>query len=181
MRNFIIAGTILLQVATASAKTYTPEQVAAESKRANEFFDKSFDEFVARHPQFASQLGLKTDYDKWDDISDAQAVADLATQLSNLARLKRDFDLAAVDPQTQLSCKLFENEAQRDAEGFRFRFDNYPVTQMGGLHSGVPTFLINIHKIDNVKDAEAYIARSTAFPSCSINSLLICKRAPIAA
>jgi uncharacterized protein (DUF885 family) len=164
MRNFIIAGTILLQVATASAKTYTPEQIAAESKRANEFFDKSFDDFVARHPQFASQLGLKTDYDKWDDISDAQAAADLATQLSNLATLKRDFDLAALDPQTQLSCKLFENEAQRDAEGFRFRFDNYPVTQMGGLHSGVPTFLINIHKIDNVKDAEAYIARLNGVP-----------------
>ena len=45
----------------APAKTYTPEQIAAESKRANEFFDKSFDDFVVRHPQFASQIGLKTD------------------------------------------------------------------------------------------------------------------------
>jgi uncharacterized protein (DUF885 family) len=143
----------------AAAKTYTREQVAAESKRANEFFDKCFDEFIAHHPQAASQLGLKIGYDQWDDISDAQAAADLATELSNLAALKRDFDFDALDAQTQLSYKLYENDAQRDAEGFRFRLDSYPVNQMYGLHSGTPTFLINIHKIDNVKNAEAYIAR----------------------
>ena len=167
MREFILGSTAALLIfssALAAAKTYTPEQIAAESKRANEFFDKGFDEYVARHPQFASQLGLKTDYDKWDDISDAQAVADLAAQMSRLAALKRDFDFDALDPQTQLSYRLFENDTQRDAEGFRFRLDNYPVTQMGGLHSGVPTFLINIHKIDNVKDAEAYIARINGVP-----------------
>jgi uncharacterized protein (DUF885 family) len=148
----------------AAGKTYTPEQVAAESKRANEFFDKCFDEFIAHHPQAASQLGLKIGYDQWDEISDAQAAADLATELSNLAALKRDFDFDALDAQTQLSYKLYENDAQRDAEGFRFRLDSYPVNQMYGLHSGTPTFLINIHKIDNVKDAEAYIARINGVP-----------------
>jgi uncharacterized protein (DUF885 family) len=147
-----------------AGKTYTPEQIAAESKRANEFFDKCFDDYIARHPQAASQLGLKTDYDKWDDNSDAQAAADLAAQLSNLAALKRDFDFDALDAQTQLSWKLIENDAQRDAEGFRFRLDSYPVNQMYGAHSGTPTFLINIHKIDNVKDAEAYIARINGVP-----------------
>ena len=147
-----------------AANAQTTDQIAAESKRANEFFDKCFDEYIARHPQAAAQLGLKTDYDKWDDISDAQAAADLATQLSNLATLKRDFDFDALDAQTQLSYKLFENEAQRDAEGFRFRLDSYPVNQMYGLHTGAPTFLINIHKIDNVGDAEAYIARIRNVP-----------------
>ena len=145
--------------AAAPAKTYTPEQVAAESKRANEFFDKNFDDFVARHPQLASQLGLKTDYDKWDDLSDASNAEDLAAAVQNLAKLKREFDFAALDPQTQLSWKLFENDVQQNAEGFRFRFHNYPVNQMFGWHAQTPTFLINIHRIDSVADAEAYIAR----------------------
>lgn len=143
----------------APAKTYTPEQIAAESKRANEFFDKNFDDFVARHPQFASQLGLKTGYDKWEDLSDAANAEDLAFAMQNLSRLKRDFDFDALDPQTQLSWKLFENDVQQNAEGFRFRFHNYPVNQMFGWHSQTPTFLINIHRIDSVADAEAYIAR----------------------
>ena len=167
MKKLIVRSTTIFAALAASllvAKTYTPEQIAAESKRANEFFEKCFDEYIARHPQAAAQLGLKTDYDKWDDISDAQVAADLATQLSNLATLKRDFDFDALDPQTQLSYKLFENEAQRDAEGFRFRLDGYPVNQMYGLHTGAPTFLINIHKIDNVGDTEAYVARIRNVP-----------------
>ncbi|HEX8490147.1 MAG TPA: DUF885 domain-containing protein [Chthoniobacterales bacterium] len=151
-------GTTISLVA-ASAKTYTPEQITAESKRANEFFDKNFDEYISRHPQFASSLGLKTSYDKWDDLSDASNAEDLAFAVQNLSRLKREFDFDALDPQTQLSWKLFENDVQQNAEGFRFRFHNYPVNQMFGWHSQTPTFLINIHRIDSVPDAEAYIAR----------------------
>jgi uncharacterized protein (DUF885 family) len=167
MKYFITRSTIIFAVfaaVSAFAKTYTPDQIASESKRANEFFDKCFDDYVARHPQVASRLGIKTNYDKWDDISDAQAVTDLAQALSNLAALKHDFDFDALDPQTQVSHKLFENDAQRDAEGFRFRFDSYPVNQMYGAHSETPTFLINIHKIDNVNDAQAYIARINGVP-----------------
>ena len=78
--------------------------------------------------------------------------------------LKRDFKFDALDAQTQLSYKLFEREVEREAEEFKFRFDVYPVSQMRGVHAQIPTFLINIHKIDNVKDADAYIARLNAIP-----------------
>lgn len=166
MKNkILIALAAALALATTASlvaepgKTYTPEQIASESKRANEFFDKNFDDYVARHPQFASQLGIKTGYDKWEDLSDASNAEDLAISVQNLARLKRDFDFDALDPQTQLSWKLFENDVQQNAEGFRFRFHNYPVNQMFGWHSQTPTFLINIHRVDSVPDAEAYIAR----------------------
>ena len=104
-------------LAATPPKTYTAEQIAAESKRANEFFDKNFDEFVSRHPQIASQLGLKTGYDKWEDLSDASAAEDLAFSIQNLAKLKRDFDFAALDPQTQLSWKLYEATCNRTPKG----------------------------------------------------------------
>ena len=80
MKRFITRSIIILATfvaVTASAKTYTTDQIAAESKRANEFFDKCWDDFVAHHPQTAARLGLKSNYDKWDDISDAQAVAEI--------------------------------------------------------------------------------------------------------
>ncbi len=149
----------ITSLVAAPGKTYTPEQIASESKRANEFFDKNFDDYVARHPQFASQLGIKTGYDKWEDLSDASNAEDLAFAVQNLSRLKREFDFDSLDPQTQLSWKLFENDVQQNAEGFRFRFHNYPVNQMFGWHSQTPTFLINIHRVDSVSDAEAYVAR----------------------
>src|SRR5438552_19115846 len=49
---------------------------AAESKRANEFFDKCSDETVARHPVDESFYGIKMHYDQLEDLSDEKAAAD---------------------------------------------------------------------------------------------------------
>ena len=155
----LAASLSVANAADTPRKTYTPEQTAAESKRVNEFFDRKFDENVARHPQFASQLGIKTGYDKWEDLSDASNAEDLSIAMQNLAELKRNFDFDACDPQTQLSWRLFEHDVQLNAEAFRFRTHNYPVNQMYGWHSSTPTFLMNIHRVDSVSDAEAYVAR----------------------
>src|SRR5437016_14220303 len=96
--------------------------IAAESKRANEFFDKCWDEVLARHPVDESYYGIKTHYDQLEDLSDEKAAADLKVQQEQLATLKRDFKPDALDPQTQLSYKLFEREVERATQEFRFRF-----------------------------------------------------------
>jgi uncharacterized protein (DUF885 family) len=153
-----------LAVSFFAANAQAPDQIAAESKRANEFFDKCWDETLARHPVDESVYGIKTHYDQLEDLSDEKAAADNAVWQKQLATLKRDFKPELLDPQAQLSYKLFEQEAEREAEEFKFRFDVYPVSQMRGVHTQIPTFLINIHKVDNVKDAEAYIARLNAIP-----------------
>jgi uncharacterized protein (DUF885 family) len=138
--------------------------IAVESKRANEFFDKCWDETVARHPVDESFYGIKTHYDQLEDLSDEKAAADLKALQNQLANLHREFKLESLDAPTQLSYKLFELEVERAAEEFRFRNDVYPITQMRGVHAQIPTFLINVHKVDNEKDARAYIARLNAIP-----------------
>ena len=157
-------STTAFAVTAIAANVQTPDQIAAESKRANEFFDKCWDENLARHPVDESVYGIKTHYDQLEDLSDEKAAADHAVWQKQLAALKRDFKPELLDQQAQLSYKLFEQEAEREAEEFKFRFDVYPVSQMRGVHAQIPTFLINIHKIDNVKDAEAYITRLNAIP-----------------
>jgi uncharacterized protein (DUF885 family) len=147
-----------------AANAQRPDQIAAQSKRANEFFDKCWDENLARHPVDESLYGIKTHYDQLEDLSDEKAAADHAVWQKQLAMLKRNFKPELLNSQAQLSYKLFEREAEREEEEFKFRFDAYPVSQMRGVHAQIPTFLINIHKIDNVKDAEAYIARLNAIP-----------------
>ena len=163
-----ILGTFTSNIAFAviavAGNAASSDQIAAESKRANEFFDKCWDETLARHPVDESFYGIKTHYDQLEDLSDEKAAADHAVWQKQLAMLKRDFKPELLDPQAQLSSKLFEREAEREAEEFKFRFDVYPVSQMRGVHAQIPTFLINIHKIDDVKDAEAYIARLRGFP-----------------
>jgi uncharacterized protein (DUF885 family) len=159
-----LISTVALVVISTAASAQAPDQIAAESKRASEFFDKCWEENLARHPVDESFYGIKTHYDQLEDLSDEKAAADHAVWQKQLATLKRDFKPELLDPQAQLSYKLFEQEAAREAEEFKFRFDVYPVSQMRGVHAQIPTFLINIHKIDNVKDAEAYIARLNAIP-----------------
>ncbi|HVF70422.1 MAG TPA: DUF885 domain-containing protein [Chthoniobacterales bacterium] len=154
---------ILAGAATSLSQTPAP-QASDESKRANEFLDKCFDEFVATHPQIESSLGIKTHNDQWNDISEEAGKRDLETAQKNLAELRRQFPKEKLDKQTQLSCDLYEFQVQRDTEGFKYRLNNYPVNQMFGVHSEIPTFLINIHKVDSQKDAQAYVARLNGIP-----------------
>jgi len=146
------------------ASAYTPAEITAESKKANDFFEKCWDETLSRHPVDESFYGIKTHYDQLEDLSDEKATADEKVWERQLADLKKNIKFEALDPQTQLSYKLFEREAAREAEEFKYRFDIYPVSQMRGVHAQMPTFMINIHKVDDVKDAEVYIARLRAFP-----------------
>ncbi|MEP6586640.1 MAG: DUF885 domain-containing protein [Candidatus Udaeobacter sp.] len=159
-----LTSSVAFAVVVVGANAASADQIAAESKRANAFFDKCWDETLARHPVDESFYGIRTHYDQLEDLSDEKAAADHAVWQKQLATLQRDFKPELLDPQAQLSYKLFEREAEREAEEFKYRFDVYPVSQMRGLHAQIPTLLINIHKIDNMKDAEAYIARLNAIP-----------------
>ncbi|HEU4770536.1 MAG TPA: DUF885 family protein, partial [Candidatus Udaeobacter sp.] len=155
--------TAIFLAASGIALAYTPAEIAAESKKANDFFEKCWNETLSRHPVDESFYGIKTHYDQLEDLSDEKSTADEKVWERQLADLRKNIRFEALDPQTQLSYKLFEREAAREAEEFKYRFDVYPVSQMRGVHAQMPTFMINIHRIDEVKDAEAYIARLRGF------------------
>jgi len=137
----------------------TPAQIAAESAKANVFFDQVFDEGVSRSPMFMAQLGMKKDNDKWDDLSEAHALEDLVLTVQHLQELKRTINFDLLDDQTRVSYRMFVNDSERTIEGWKWRYYNYPLNQMSGLHSEAPALLINYHQIDNADDARAYIAR----------------------
>ena len=141
------------------AKTYTAAEIAAESKKVNDFLDKTFDEDVARNPEMASTLGLKINYDSWTSRSDDFAKSEVAEAQKALAYIKANFKLDALNDQTRLSVKMCEEDLHRSEEGLKWLHYNYEVSQMGGVHDDLPAFLINVHKIDNVSDAKAYITR----------------------
>jgi uncharacterized protein (DUF885 family) len=137
----------------------TPEQIASESKKVNDFLNKKFDEDVARNPETASILGLKTGYGEWNDRSDDFARKELTVTKDNLQYIKNNFNLKAVDAQTVLSIKMYEEDIKRNEEGLKWLHYNYEVCQLQGVHDDLPTFLVNVHKIDSLSDALAYISR----------------------
>ncbi len=155
----ILMACLAAALAAWPARAATTAEIAAETTKANAFFERVFDENVARSPMFMTQLGMKTDHDKWDDISEARALENFELGVRQFAELKRTIDYDRLDDQAKVSYRMFVRDAERAIEGWRWRHHDYPLNQMSGLHSEAPAFLINFHRVDNVADARAYVAR----------------------
>lgn len=141
------------------------EEMDRASKSANIFFDSLFDASVDRDPVFQTRLGIKKDYDKWTDISDENAQKEMEITKGNLDLLYKIVDIDMLDEQTKISYRLYELECNQKIDNFKWRFHDYPVNQMGGIHTEIPAFLINMHTINNLTEAEAYISRLLAINS----------------
>ncbi len=148
------------QVSTLNTKEAPVSEVKTitESEKANQLFDAIFDEGVARSPMMQTYLGIKTDYDKWDDISQENKEQELDITKADLQRVKT-IDTTKLDQQTLISYHLFVQQLTNEIADHQWQFHNYPVNQMFGVHSQVPAFLINQHSIKNIKEAQDYIAR----------------------
>lgn len=138
---------------------YSPEEMASASTALNEWLQEQWDAEIALSPMFQTYLGDKTDYDKWDDLSKESEAEKLERTKARLAYLKDSVHHDALDEATKLSYTLALQQMEDDIADYQYRLYNYPINQMFGMHSQVPSFLINMHQITNKNDAEAYIAR----------------------
>jgi uncharacterized protein (DUF885 family) len=156
-RPFLLTAALGGFTVLSGAPVYAPEHIAAESAKANAFFERTFEASVQRI--FLTQLGRKEKYDQWDDFSELKQAEDLALIAAWQHELKRDIDFDALDEQTKVSHRMWIASAEQTAEAWRWRHHGYAFTQMGGMHSDAPAFLINFHAVDSAADARDYIAR----------------------
>lgn len=164
MKLFYNISISLLVIMLAFSCKPTEEQVNQESDKANTFFDRTYDESVARSPEYQTYLGIKKDNDKWDDRSDENSKKELEITKAELQELKSTINYDWLDEQTKISYDLFVLNGERQINNFKYRFHNYPVNQMFGAQSQLPSFLINFHQISNSNDAAAYISRVNGLP-----------------
>lgn len=127
--------------------------------RFTAFLDACFDEALALSPESMTSLGLKTDYGKLDDYTDAGADKSLAQSEDQLRRMKAGFAFDKLGPQSQISWRLFEQSVEQAREAVRWRDYSYQATTNGSPAGDIPIFLINNHRVDGIGDAEAYISR----------------------
>ena len=142
--------------APVTSATATPN---AEDARLNTFLDAAFDEQAETNPQLLTTLGIKRHYDRLNDNTDAYRQRIMAMQERQLAEMRRQFDPARLSPAGRLSFRLFQANVEDNRRAFPFRMHNFPATNNGSPMGGIPVFMINNHRIDNVSDAEAYVAR----------------------
>ncbi len=134
------------------------QQTQTESERLAAFFADAFEADLKRSPMSQSYLGYKWDYDKWDDISEAAAEQEIQISKDRLAVLN-GFDTSKLSEQEKLSVEIAKVDIQRRLANDAFRHHTYIMDQFSALHTQIPSFFINIHRVSSVEDAEAYVSR----------------------
>ena len=156
----IITSLVFFLACKTNNKTsFSSEEIAKESEKVNAFFKNKFKENLDMHPMNQTYLGIKKDADKWDDISEEFEAKELAKTKEALQWMKDSVSVEALDKDTKLSYKLFKQLLENTIEDATYSNYEYPVNQMHGMQAEIPAFLINMHQIEEVKDAEAYISR----------------------
>ena len=131
----------------------------AEDARLNAFLDAAFDANIAVSPESQTALGLKTNYDKLDDYTDAANVRIRDMAERQLVEMRAQFSPDRLGPQARLSYRLFESQVERARRQYPFRNYAFPVSTNGSPAGDIPVFLVNQQRVDSIADARAYIAR----------------------
>ncbi|WP_425408753.1 DUF885 domain-containing protein [Hyphococcus sp.] len=162
----LAASAAMTAVTTASAYSQEVsaatqnESVQTEDERLSAFFEEIFQRELSESPIFQAQLGMKTErYGEWDDFSDAETIRDHEQTVGDLERLRDEFDYEALSEQMQVSYRIFEFLQERAIRDHAYRFHGYAFSTMNNPVTFPVTFLQNIHSVENVSDAEAYISR----------------------
>lgn len=137
-------------------------QLNVADKELNAFLDANFDEAAEKSPELLTQLGIKKHYDKLDNRTEAFALAMHEWGQSKYKELLK-FDRSKLSPEGQLSFDLAKRIAEDGIENFKWRHYGYSVTQMYGIHSNLPAFMMTMHTVENEQDLRAYISRLEEF------------------
>jgi uncharacterized protein (DUF885 family) len=145
--------------ATAPAAAPTAESTAAETERLNQWFEARYEESLDFSPMRRTFLGEKKHYDRIDDVSEASEDAQLAWRRKTVEDLKANFDYEQLTPEARTSWDVWVYELESAERALPFRRRQYVFNQMQGVQSFLPAFMMNFHRVDDLADMEAWIAR----------------------
>lgn len=159
----LACGLLLTALAAMPAMTQEAATVAVpatEDARLAAFFEAVFQRSVKDSPIYQAYLGIKgPDYGKWNDLSDAEAQRQDKLNRQDLQRLRAEFDYDKLSEPMKISYRIFEVQTQSSIDAFPWRFHGYAFQTQTNPASQAATFMQNIHSVDSVEDAEAYVSR----------------------
>jgi len=152
------AQVVAPEVVDTAAATQDAAPEAAETAAFRTYLEENYAVDMARLPYTASYRGIKTNHDQWDPVSEEFLDETLAINEARLQQLA-DFDRAALSPAEQISYDLYRLDLERRIAADRFRHHQFVIDQYRGPHTEAASRLVNIHRVGDLADAEAYIGR----------------------
>ncbi len=130
------------------------------------FYDRVFIELALDDPELVTSLGIPVLYD-WSkdeltDVSDAKQWEDFNELKENFATLN-SYDFENQSKENQLNTKILRWFIGIQLEAEPYFYHDYPVNQMYGVQSNLPSFMESSHKLRDKSDIEAYIMRLSLF------------------
>lgn len=153
---------LFLAIFFSACSTFTPQQREENTQKLNQFFEDVFNENVQRFPTWQTYIGLKTNYGKLNNNTEQYAQESLELTKKHLKALK-DFSYEGLTEQGKLSYQLFKESLEDRIEGYKWRYHGHALNHKFGWHSGIPSFMINMHRISNLQEAKDYISRLKEF------------------
>jgi uncharacterized protein (DUF885 family) len=145
----------------AAAPIASESQVTVESESVwlIAWLDEQFQQELDFSPEWKTSLGDKSDYDKLDDVSEAEQDRQMQWRRDSVAAMKREFpNYDQLDDEAKTSYDLWVYGLEQAERSAPFRRHGF-IFGRGGPHAGLPNFLINFHRVDNLDDMQAYVAR----------------------
>lgn len=165
-RIAVLLSAFVFPVLPAVAQVPAVAVAQAEDARLTSFLDAEFAEWVKMQPQLATRLGIKAGGDRWNDISDAAADAQVAWRQASVARMKALIDRSKLSAEGQVNYDIWALEAERAAMQNAGRVYAPPFySRLYSAHSQLPDFLINTHTVADATDLKNYIARVKGMPA----------------
>ena len=154
-------GLVFLGLATAGAQeAAAPAAPKTEDERLAAFFEQVFQRNVDDSPMYQAYLGIKgPDYGKWNDFSDEEAQRQDRLNRQDLERLHEEFDYEKLSERMKVSYRIFDVQTRSSIDTFPWRFHGYAFQTQSNPVGQAATFMQNIHSVDSVPDAEAYVSR----------------------
>src|ERR1041384_5579134 len=138
------------------------------SQNIDQFFERQFLARVRQDPERLTRLrilepkGIDSHNAALTDASDAFRRWQIEQARRDLATLRR-YARTRLAPSQRLSADILEWQLDNEVRGEPFLYHNYPLNQLFGVQSELPTFMATMHQINRKRDAVHYIKRLSKF------------------
>lgn len=128
------------------------------------FYDRTMLDMAMSSPQTLTQLrvlegfGFDGHNAELDNLSPAVR-ADRMAKLRENYEMFQSYGRESRTGQDLISYDIFDHFMSTMIEGERWQWHSYPITQLSGVHTNLPSFLSDMHQVSDATDAEHYISR----------------------
>jgi len=133
-----------------------------------QFFTRVFLEILFENPELLTmigileRLGIYRHNAKLADASEAQELKQLA-RMKRFLRILRSYDQDRMSEGQRLSVDILDWFMKDQLRLEPFRHNTYPVNQMFGVQSQLPSLMMTMHPLNHIRGARTYIKRLAKF------------------